>query len=77
MKTKHPIEILDLRHQPAHISPKKIQLLQEYGADPENARFFKKIISWRETKFMSDGNKLIEVKVIWTKFLNFKKFIEK
>ena len=26
MKTKYPIEIIDLRHQPDHITPKKIQL---------------------------------------------------
>ena len=29
MKTKHPIEIIDLRHQLGHITPKKIQLFQE------------------------------------------------
>ena len=40
MKTKYPIEIIDLRHQSDHITPKKIQLFLEYGADPENARFF-------------------------------------
>ena len=40
MKTKYPIEIIDLRHQPDHITPKKIQLFQEYSADPENANFF-------------------------------------
>ena len=37
MKTKCPIEIIDLRHQSDHITPKKIQLFLEYGADPENA----------------------------------------
>ena len=36
MKTKYPIEIIDLRHQSDHITPKKIQLFQEYSADPEN-----------------------------------------
>ena len=40
MKTKYPIEIIDLRHQPDHITPKKIQLFQKYGADPENAKFY-------------------------------------
>ena len=40
MKTKYPIETIDLRHQADHITPKKIQLFSEYGADPENARFF-------------------------------------
>ena len=36
MKTKYPIEIIDLRHQADHITPKKIQLFMEYNADPEN-----------------------------------------
>ena len=26
MKTKYPIEVIDLRHQSNHITPKKIQL---------------------------------------------------
>ena len=40
MKTKYSVEIIDLRHQPDHITPKKIQFFHEYGADPENARLF-------------------------------------
>ena len=64
MKTKHPIEIIDLRHQSDHITPKKIQLFLEYGGDPENARFFLILIRRREIEMISDGNKLIEVKVI-------------
>ena len=63
MKTKYPIEIIDLRHQPDHITPKKIQLFQEYGTDPDNARLFVILIRRRETEVNSDG-KLIEVKVI-------------
>ena len=43
MKTKYPIEIIDLRHQADHITSEKIQLFLEYGADPENARFFSNI----------------------------------
>ena len=64
MKTKYPIEIMDLRHQPDHITPKKIQLIQEYGADPDNARLFLILIRRREIELLSDVNKLIEVKVI-------------
>ena len=64
MKTKYPIEIIDLRQQSDHITPKKIQLFLEYGADPENARFFLILIRRREIELISDGNKLIEVKVI-------------
>ena len=64
MKTKYPIEIIDLKHQPDHITPKKIQLYLEYGCDPENARFFLILIRRREIELISDGNILIEVKVI-------------
>ena len=64
MKTKYPIEILDLRQQADHITPKKIQLFLEYGADPDNARFFLILIRRREIELISDGNKLIEIKVI-------------
>ena len=39
MKTKYPIEIIVLRHQPDHITPKKIQLFKEYSADPQITKF--------------------------------------
>ena len=64
MKTKYPIEIIDLRHQADHITPKKIQLFLEYGADPNNASFFLILIRRREIELISDGNKLIEIKLI-------------
>ena len=64
MKTKYPIEIIDLRHQADHITPKKIQLFLEYVGDPENARFFLILIRRREIELISDGNKLIEIKII-------------
>ena len=64
MKTKYPIEIINLRHQADHITPKKIQLFVEYGADPEIAKFFLILIRRREIELISDGNELIEVKVI-------------
>ena len=64
MKTKYPIEIIDLSHQSDHITPKKIQLFLEYGADPDSARVFLILIRRREIELISDGNKLIEVKVI-------------
>ena len=37
METKYPIEIIDLRHHLDHLTPKKIQLFQEYGANPNTA----------------------------------------
>ena len=40
MKTKYPIEMIDLRYQSDHIIPKKIQIFHEYATDPDNARLF-------------------------------------
>ena len=64
MKTKNLIKIVDLRHQSDHIIPKKIQIIHEYGTDPDNARLFLILIRPREIELISDGNKLIEVKVV-------------
>ena len=64
MKSKYPIEIIVLRHQPDHKTLKKIQLFREYGANPDKARLFLIILRPRKIKPISDGNKLIEVKVI-------------
>ena len=64
MKTKYPIEIIDLRHQSDHKTLIKIQLFQEYGTDPNNASLFLILVRRRENDLISDGNKLIEVNVI-------------
>ena len=64
MKTNYPIEVIFLRHQSDHMTPKQIQLFVEYDADPENARFYLILIRRKEIELTSDGNKLIEVKVI-------------
>ena len=64
MKTKYPIQVIDLRFQVDHITPKKIQLIEEYRANPANAKLFIILIRRREIEMISDGNKLIEVKVI-------------
>ena len=64
MKTKYPIQIIDLRHQADHITPKKIQLFQEYSADTDNCKFYLILIRRREIELVSDGNKLIEIKII-------------
>ena len=64
MKTKNSFEIIDLRHQLDLITPKKIHLFQEHGTDPDNARLILVLIRQREIELMSDGNKLLEVKVI-------------
>ena len=64
MKKKYPTQVVDLKFQADHITPKKIQLFEEYRADPNNARLYVILIRRREKEFISDGNKLIEVKVI-------------
>ena len=42
MTSKYPIQVIDLRHQVDHITPKKIQLFEELDAGPANvnARLF-------------------------------------
>ena len=57
MKTKYPIERIDLRHQSDHITPKKIQLFLECSADPEKAKFCFILIRRKEVQLISDENK--------------------
>ena len=64
MKYRYPIQITDLRHQVDHITPKKIQLFEEFSADPDTERLFIILIRHRQIEMISDGNKIIEVKVI-------------
>ena len=64
IKTKYPIEIIDLGYQPDHITPRKIQLFHEYSTGPDNAGLFLILIRRRRIELITDGNKLIEVKVI-------------
>ena len=64
MKTKYSFVITDLRHQPDHITSKRIQVIQEYGTDLDNARLFLILFKRKEIELISDGNKLQEVKVI-------------
>ena len=40
LKSKYPIEIIDLRYQLDHKTPKIFQQFQQYGTDPDNARLF-------------------------------------
>ena len=64
VKNTYPIQVIDLRFQVDHINPKKIQLFEEYRANPNNARLFLILIRHREIKMVSDGNKITEIKVI-------------
>ena len=66
MKNKYPIQIINLRHQIDHISPKKIQLFEEYKNNPvyNNKRLYVILIRHKQIEMISDGNKFIEVRVI-------------
>ena len=55
LKTKYPIRIKDLRHQPDHETFKKIPVSLEYSTDPDNARLFLKLNRRREIELISDG----------------------
>ena len=64
MKYFYPIQITDLRHQVDQLSPKKLQKFQEFSEDPANERLFIILVRHRQVEMISDGNKIIEVKVI-------------
>ena len=64
MKYLYPIQKPDLRHQVDHLTPKKIQLFEEFSEDPNVERLFIMLIRHRQVEMKSDGNKIIEVKVI-------------
>ena len=64
MKDYYPIQIIDLRFQVDHISPKKIRLFEEYDPNPTNTNLYVILIKHREIKMISDGNKIISVEVV-------------
>ena len=64
MKDYYPIQIIDLRFQVDHISPKKIRLFEEYDPNPTNTVLYVILIKHREIKMISDGNKIISVEVL-------------
>ena len=64
MKYLYPIQITDLRHQVDHLTPKKIQLLDEFSEDPANERLFIILVRHRQVEMISDGSKIIGVKVM-------------
>ena len=64
MKNYYPIQIIDLRFQVDHISPKKIRLFEEYDPNPTITVLYVILIKHREIKMISDGNKIISVEVV-------------
>ena len=66
MKYLYPIQISGLRHQVDHLTPKNIQLCEEFSEDPANERLFIILVRHRQVEMISDGDKIKEVKVIQT-----------
>ena len=62
-KSKYRIQEIDLRHQVDHITPKKIQLFEEYGNNPLNARLFINLFSHKQSEMITDGNTITEISV--------------
>ena len=64
VRSKYPFQAIDLIYQVDHINPKKIQLFEEYRANPANARLFMVLIRHREIMMISDGMKIVSANII-------------
>ena len=64
MKNYYPIQIIDLRFQVDHISPKKFRHFEECDDNPTNTNLYIFLIKHREIKMISDGTKIISVEVV-------------
>ena len=62
LKNFYLFQVFDLKHQFDHVSPKKIQLIEKYRNDTNNARIFVILIRHRENMMVSDGIKITEIK---------------
>ena len=62
MKNFYPIQVLDLRHQVDHITPKKVHFGKN-GDIPDNARCFAILIGHRKFRMVSNCNKITEIEV--------------
>ena len=63
MKNFYPFQVTGLRFQVDQITPQKIQLFEEFSQDPDTERLFIILIRHRQIEVISDGNKIIEVKI--------------
>ena len=61
MQNKHPIKVIDLRHQVDYVFSKKIQLFEEFSTNTAetNARLIVILIRHGQNEMISDGNKII------------------
>ena len=65
-KNKKPIQVIDSRYQVNHITPNEIQLFEEFNTHPliVHARLFVIIFKHKQIEMISDGNKVIEIRVL-------------
>ena len=63
MKYLYPIQITDLRQQVDHLTPKKIQLFEEFSEDPNVERLFIILVRHRQIEMISDGKKSLKLKL--------------
>ena len=64
MKNIYPIQVIDLSYQVDHVSPREIQIFEEYRVDLNDARWFVILIRDREFMMISQRTKMSEVKVM-------------
>ena len=64
LKDYSPIELLNLRFQVHHISPKKIRFSEEYDENPVKTNLYQMLVKHREIKVISDGIKIVSVEDI-------------
>ena len=54
----YTIQVIELRYQVDHTTPKKFQLFEENRGATNEARLLEKLIRHRDIKMISDGKKL-------------------
>ena len=64
LKNCYRFQIIDLRFQLDHVSPKKILLFEEYDFNPTNTNLYVILKKHRVIKMISDGNRIISVEVV-------------
>ena len=67
LRNKYPIQVIDLRFQVDHTTPKKNQLFEEFNTDTASvsARLFVLLFRRRQIEMNSNGNKRTEVEILY------------
>ena len=76
MQSFYPIQTFDLRHQVDYVSPKKIQLFEEYRKDPAIARIFFYYLDIEKLKRYEMEIKLVKIKLYKMTVVSSKDFRE-